>query len=112
MPAPGCSRGQTEVLEMFVRLNAGAHLKPPGTPAQPYRVRRLVKSLPVWSGALLCDNGIWLLHSGDDDDPVWIFEAGPLRPGEYLTLRGPAGDSLMFRILDVGFPKDRDNSVE
>ena len=32
---------------------------------------------------------------------LWNFEARMFRPGEYVTLRRPDGEELVFRIVDV-----------
>ena len=35
------------------------------------------------------------------DDPVWTLEARICRPGDYLTIRRPDGEELVFRIVAV-----------
>ena len=42
---------------------------------------------------------IWLI--GIVDVALWDLEGRVFRPGEYVTLRRPGGDELIFRIVDV-----------
>ena len=37
----------------------------------------------------------------DPDEPLWELSLSLIRPGEYLTLRRPSGEALVFRIVQV-----------
>jgi hypothetical protein len=44
----------------------------------------------------------WALRGpAGEDAPLWDLEGRVFRPGEYVTLRRPDGDELIFRIVDV-----------
>jgi hypothetical protein len=90
------------VFEMLVPLGPGAHLL--SAPEQTHRARRVEKGVEIWSGKLEFEGECWVLHSDDDDDPIWFTRFGALRPGEYITLYAPTGVSLVFRILKVDYP--------
>jgi hypothetical protein len=65
-------------------------------------VRRLRDAQPIWTGWLFAAEGVWALRSGSGEDaPLWYLIADRLRPGEHLTLRGPDGEALAFRVVNV-----------
>ena len=47
------------------------------------------------------DDGLALQGPAGADSALWNFEARMFRPGEYVTLRRPDGEELVFRIVDV-----------
>jgi len=65
-------------------------------------VRRLRDEQPTWTGWLFAAEGGWALRGGNGEDaPLWHLTADRLRPGEHLTLRGPDGEDLVFRVVNV-----------
>jgi hypothetical protein len=95
-----------DVFEMLVRLSPGGQLRMASGPEQAYRARRLIDGAETWAGRLVSEDETWVLHSDDDDDPIWFIRFGVLRPGEYLTLHGPGGGPLRFQIVKVDYPAD------
>jgi hypothetical protein len=93
-----------DIFEMLVRLCPGGQMKPASEPEQAYRARRLIDGAETWAGRLVSEGENWVLHSDDDDDPIWFIEFGALRPGEYLTLHRPGGQPLRFQIVKVDYP--------
>jgi hypothetical protein len=47
------------------------------------------------------ENGWALRGVGSADAPLWNFEGNIFRPGEYVHLRRPTGEELVFRIVEV-----------
>jgi len=45
------------------------------------------------------DDGWFLRSLTGDDDPLWLFSAQVLRPGEPVFLQRPDGEELIFRIV-------------
>ncbi len=67
-----------------------------------WRVRRFWRDRPDWHGFLVpLDNGWGLRGHSDPDEPLRVIEGRSFRPGEYLTLRRPNGEELLFRIVSV-----------
>ena len=69
----------------------------------PWRVRRFWPGREDWFGHLIMlDDGQWgLLSEGGDNAPVWNISGRTFRPGEYVTLRRPDHEELIFRIVNV-----------
>ena len=64
--------------------------------------RRMLPDARLVSGELVRTEAGWALRGkAGEDAPLWDFEAGVLRPGEYATLRPPGGEALVFRVVDV-----------
>ncbi len=103
---PGLPEGDTlHGMELHLCLNGqgeldlGAYKADP----QPWRVRRYWPHREDWWGQLIEVEGLgWALRAeSDPDEPLWQFTLRRLRPGEYLTLRRPNGEELVFRIVQV-----------
>lgn len=70
--------------------------------ATPYRFWVTEESRQPWSGTLAPTEGGWTLHNDlGDDEPVWVLLGRVLRPGEHLTLCGPCGRQVVFRIGEI-----------
>ena len=53
-------------------------------------------------------DGEWSMRSmRGEDEPLWRVEARSLRPGEYVTLHRPDGDSLIYRVVGVEESRDQ-----
>jgi hypothetical protein len=53
-------------------------------------------------GELVRLDGSWALRDGEGEDaPLWSFDGRVIRPGEYVTLRGPRGEEMTYRIVAV-----------
>jgi len=53
-------------------------------------------------------DGEWSMRSTrGEDEPLWRVEARSIRPGEYVTLHRPDGDSLMYRVVGVDEVRDQ-----
>ena len=108
--APGLPQGSIEHgLEMKVLLTPQGQIDPAAYFADPapWRARRFRPNRRDWRGevVLVDESNIeagWALRGEQDmDDPVWILEARICRPGDYLTIRRPDGEELVFRIVAV-----------
>ena len=50
----------------------------------------------------------WSMRSTrGEDEPLWRVEARSVRPGEYVTLHRPDGDSLIYRVVGVEEIRDQ-----
>jgi hypothetical protein len=107
---PGQPDGdEQDRLELHLGLTAQAGIDEPAYAAstQPWRVIRQIPGEPVRIGQVLKTNGRWgvrRIAAEDgflDDDPICMLEARTFRPGDYVTLRSPLGEELIFRIVDV-----------
>ena len=47
------------------------------------------------------DEGFAMQGPAGADSALWDFEGRVFRPGEYVTLRQPAGEEFVFRIVGV-----------
>ena len=53
-------------------------------------------------------DGEWSMRSTrGEDEPLWRVEARSIRPGEYVTLHRPDGDSLTYRVVGVEEVRDQ-----
>jgi hypothetical protein len=107
---PGFPMGSIEHgLELHVALTMQGQIDPAAYYADPnpWPARRYRPGRPDWQGevALVDDGDIgagWALRGTQAmDDPVWTLEGRIYRPGEYLTIRRPDGEELVFRIVSV-----------
>ena len=54
------------------------------------RTRIIQDSKMGWSGILVDSGTEWIVQRQvGDDEPAWFFEAGHIRPGEYVAIRLP-----------------------
>lgn len=68
----------------------------------PLPARRFRPDRDDWSGVLVAtDAGFALQNLDSHDDPFWAMEARVFRPGDYVTLRRPNGDEMVYRIVAV-----------
>lgn len=90
-------------IEMDVCLTPQGQLDPEACEFQNWRVRRFWRDRPDWRGALIqMDRRHWGMQaSTGPDEPLRELIGGIYRPGEYLTLRRPNGEELVFRIVSV-----------
>jgi hypothetical protein len=66
----------------------------------PWRTRRFWPDREDWAGELIRVDESWALRSQrGEDEPLWDFIPAIMRPGEYLTLRRPSGEELIYRIV-------------
>ena len=76
---------------------------------EPWLVERGFPDRDDWTGELVqVDDGLtgaptaWAIRSlRGDNEPLWVMDHKLLRPGDYLTLRRPDGEQLVFRIVGV-----------
>jgi len=69
---------------------------------RPWRVRRFRPARPDWTGDLVHEEDGWALRGGPAiDGPLWFLDVRGLHPGEYLTLRRPDGDEMVYRVVSV-----------
>lgn len=66
-------------------------------------VRRFWPNEPDRSGYVIRTDGGWALSCGlgDDDEALLHLDAHPLRLGEQVTLTGPGGARLPFRVASI-----------
>lgn len=68
----------------------------------PLPARRFRPDREDWTGVLVAaDGGFALQGNSSRDDPIWAMEAHVFRPGDYITLRRPNGQELVYRIVAV-----------
>ena len=86
-----------------VCLTPQGNLDPAACSKEPWRVRRFWRDRPEWRGALLrLDDGKWGMQAASNpDEPLRELDGQVFRPGEYLMLRRPNGEELVFRIVSV-----------
>ncbi|MCW3473636.1 hypothetical protein [Limobrevibacterium gyesilva] len=101
--APGLPEGDlSDRLELSVPLTPQGHLDESTADLPPWSVCRTEPDGRRQAAELLREGESWVLRRTDvQDAPLWNFESQVLRPGEYVTLRRPTGDELVFRIVDV-----------
>lgn len=99
---PGQPEGDVaDRLELRVALTKQAHLDDTGTPP-PWPARRVLPDGREWLGELVHAAEGWALRgAAGEDAPLWDVVGQVFRPGEYVTLRRPDGEELVFRIVDV-----------
>ncbi len=87
-------------IELEVCLTPPGYLYPG---AQPGRVRRFWRDRPDWLGTLQrIDDGRWGMQAArNPDEPLRELVGQVFRPGEYIMLRRPNGEELVFRIVSV-----------
>ena len=89
-------------LELTVALTPQGALDEAAFGEAPWPTRRLLPDGNVLAGELVRIDGGWALRGpAGEDAPLWDIESRVFRPGEYVTLRRPGGDELIFRIVDV-----------
>jgi hypothetical protein len=102
---PGSPEGDTGLgLDLRVCLTPLAQIDPVAFAADPlpWPVRRFWPDRADWRGEVIRVDDGWAVRSvGGDDEPLWELAAGVVRPGEYLTLRRPDGEELVFRVVGV-----------
>jgi len=102
---PGQPNGDTRTgLELVVCLDAQGRPDLDACPVDhPWEVRRFWPNRQDWRGNLVrLEGGALGIHSADGpDEPLRRLCGQVFRPGEYLTLRRPSGEELMFRIVSV-----------
>jgi hypothetical protein len=80
------------------RLDPESYLNDP----RPWHARRFRPDREDWHGELVRESESWALRGAPEaDGPLWFLETDGLRPGAYLLLRRPDGESLTFRIVSV-----------
>jgi hypothetical protein len=90
-----------QTLEIICR-KGGGH---PETRLHLQRCRLLDRGREKWSATLEADDNQWVLHNElGDDEPIWFLRVHCLRPGEYVSLQGPAGETIEFRIQQMSGP--------
>lgn len=102
--APDEPQGDTRTgIELTVCLNARGQLDPAACLETTARVRRFWRDRPDWQGTLQrLDDDRWGLQAATNpDEPLRELDTPVMRPGEYLTLRRPNGEELVFRIVSV-----------
>jgi len=91
-------------LELTVCLTPNAHLDSAAFEVSPlpWPVRRTWRDREEWHGELVRVDDGWAIRAArGDNEPLWDVTARIVRPGEYITLRRPDGEELMFRIVGV-----------
>jgi hypothetical protein len=102
---PGFPEGDTERgLDLSVTLTAQAQIDAAAFEIDtlPWPARRFWPDREDWHGELIRVDEGWAIRAArGDNEPLWDFEARVLRPGEYVILRRPDGEELVFRIVGV-----------
>ena len=103
--APGRPDGDiSDRLEMRLCLTADARIDERAYAADPlpWPTRRVDPDGRVFTGEIIRTDAGWAIRrTGSEDDPLWPFEPVLLRPGEYVAVRPPEGDELIYRIVGV-----------
>lgn len=105
--SPDQPAGDTRTgIELTVCLTGRGQLDPNACLETTGRIRRFWPDRPDWQGTLQhIDEGRWGLQAATNaDEPLRELDAPIFRPGEYLTLRRPNGEELVFRIVSVENP--------
>jgi hypothetical protein len=88
----------TLVLDQGGRIGLETYYADP----RPWRVRRFRPDRPDWTGDLVREEESWALRGGPaEDGPLWFLDVRGLHPGEYLTLRRPDGEELVYLVVNV-----------
>jgi len=88
----------TLVLDQGGRIGLETYYADP----RPWRVRRFRPDRPDWTGDLVREEEGWALRGGPaEDGPLWFLDVRGLHPGEYLTLRRPDGEELVYLVVNV-----------
>src|ERR1700733_5284141 len=100
---PGQPEGDLSYrLEVSAVLTPQGMLDEAGFGAEPWPSLRVLPDGREIAGELVRADAGWALRgTAGEDAPLWDFEWRVMRPGEYVTLRRPDGDELVFRIVDV-----------
>ncbi len=100
---PGLPNGDiADRLELTAKLTAQGRLDEAEFGIKPWPSRRTLPDGRQHAGELVRTDGGWALRgAASEDAPLWDLEGSVFRPGEYVTLRRPGGESLVFRIVDV-----------
>jgi len=100
---PGRPEGDlADRLELTAALTPQGALNEAAFGDAPWPTRRVLPDGREIVGELVRADARWALRgAAGEDAPLWAFEGRVFRPGEYVTLRRPDGDELVFRIVDV-----------
>ena len=100
--APGEPGGNVDHrLELTAVLTSQAALDE-GAPGMPWPALRVLPDGSRRAAALVRVEGGWALQGpAGEDSALWDFEGRVFRPGEYVTVRRPGGEELVFRIVEV-----------
>jgi hypothetical protein len=100
---PGRPEGDlADRLELTVVLTPQGALDEAALGGATWPARRLLPDGREFAGELVRAGAGWAVRgAAGEDAPLWDFEGRVFRPGEYVTLRRPGGDELVFRIVDV-----------
>jgi hypothetical protein len=100
---PGRPNGDlADRLELTAALTPQGALDEAAFGDPPWPTRRVLPDGRALVGELVRADAGWALRGpAGEDAPLWDFEGRVFRPGEYVTLRRPGGDELIFRIVDV-----------
>lgn len=103
--APGQPEGNLEdKIQMSVELTPGAQLDVAAHQAapSPWLATRERPGHRTRQSELIRLDETWALQSmRSEDDPLWTFETGVMRPGELVRLGRPGGEEQLFRIVSV-----------
>src|SRR5580704_16176708 len=88
---PGQPEGDLSYrLELSVALTPQGALDEAAFGAAPWPTRRVLPDGRELAGELVRAGAGWALRSAvGEDAPLWDFQCGVVRPGEYATLRRP-----------------------
>ncbi len=102
---PGQPAGDTaQGLDLMLGLTADAHIDLPAyfDDPRPWTARRFRPGRADWHGEVVREETGWVLRGAPaEDGPVWLLDVRSLHPGDYLTLRRPDGEALVFRVVRV-----------
>jgi hypothetical protein len=89
-------------LDLTAPLTAQAQLDEAGQVPPPWPAMRTLPDGRARATELVREDIGWALRGfGSEDAPLWDFEGRVFRPGEYVRLRRPTGEELVFRIVEV-----------
>jgi hypothetical protein len=100
---PGQPEGDlTHRLEALVALTPQGLLDEAALGEAPWPTRRALPDGTERQGDIVRTDAGWALRGrAGEDSPHSAIEATLFRPGEYVTLRPPAQEPLVFRIVEV-----------